>query len=1190
MAKSTLYNTSFIIPSFFLYFFIFLDVIRKNVARKKPTYNQKETMGDSILILSWIVLVWVTCLRTEECVQRVYVDNFYNQSCAHVSETGNDWRCRSLDDALHDLKTINSTCIYLPKNTTLNDTRALEYVDGLSISSIGNDSWSILTCKNSSLRFKYSSNINFFRLTLQDCGEVFEIDWKYESHKIIETESINVSAAITFERCSAVKISHVKLHSSSGYGILVKDSNFIAVNRTSIVHSRYVCVKYANESFEMGGGIFVYYHDNDDGNNNRFNVWDSNLTTAKFLSGLNSVRSPDKLPYGKGGGIHLAVASALSGNSVRIERARITENSANDGAGMFVRFLQNSRHNNVTLCGCLLADNIANEVGGGFYARVHSENNNSIVVSSSHIENNQANVGGGISLVDMLFNSTSAVSKENFLLHGLTLNNNMAQLGTSMHAQNIVVNLTDFWVSKSNIRPVDYLPGQGTVYALRSTLRFNGRHNMFYFNNNSAIVLDSSIMYVEGGVEFLENFGYNGGALVLYEHSTLYLTRTTDLLFKQNTAWNKGGAIYVQMPGPSLLPWSSTELNIYDCFIKFVEGEADAFEGSCTFTENKCMNSDSHDIFTSSLQSCRRPSDHDRLEIIAHWHNFKFDNNTPAISTNAISIMELDVNEWTSYPGDLLQPHIILRDERNNSVSESIDVIIVPQNVAKIETNPAFVVDSDESIKLTLINTTADRSKTFVVSVKTTSDVFLESNLSNVKFRPCPFGFTQSDGSATCECNVMENEDLNIALCDDKSIYLFRNIWVDSKEKQTYTCPPGSCRSSVRSEENRYTQYNKDSQCADDRDQKSRLCSKCIPGYSAVSSKHTCMSCPKDSIGWVWVTLAMALGLSLFIGLVMAANIDIMSYNLNICIYSYQVIDLLYTYEQKVDPFLSFVMTVFQVTPRTSVFPHVCLWYGMNSLDKIAMSYFIPGWMLIFMAILYFSLQKKQTWMDRWYKTISIVLIMCFSYLLRLSFQLLHSVEIDGKLYVYEYADVEYFGSRHMGYGVAAVTVLFVIALFSIAHILLICKSKVVMFEWLRRFDNKLKVHFNSGYRWFWTFYFVCRLFIYAFAIFLTNYYRIQVALLALTCFAICIVVSRLRPYEDDTINLAEAFVLLVLTIISIINMGIRTVFLTGRQEDFEISVQILSYVPLLVLVLSVGKHVYETKSKRVNEMQRRGT
>ena len=386
------------------------------------------------LKLLCILLGCMVCLRTEECLQRVYIDKSYNQSCIVVPKTTNDWHCASLDNAFRDLKSINRTCIYLNSNTNIENTRTLEYVYSLSISSISNNSsLSSITCKeNTALRFKHCSNIQLSLLTFHGCGDIFEIEWNDEFYEINKKKSLNVSVAITFERCTIVNISDVELKSSNGYALLFKDTNYAKVNRASIVDSRYAYVKYENETFEIGGGIFVYYHDSDAGNNNHFDVCDSDITTTRSVSKLVVVSpSPDHLPYGKGGGIHLSVSQKLTGNSIRIERTKIMNNSANNGAGVFVRLQKHSRYNHVTLDGCILINNTAKQIGGGFYARVYAETNNSVIMSRSRIIGNQANVGGGISLISMQFNSVG--NNRTYQLHELTLSNNKAQLGTAMH-------------------------------------------------------------------------------------------------------------------------------------------------------------------------------------------------------------------------------------------------------------------------------------------------------------------------------------------------------------------------------------------------------------------------------------------------------------------------------------------------------------------------------------------------------------------------------------------------------------------------------------------------------------------------------------------------------------------------------------------------------------------------------------
>ena len=197
------------------------------------------------------------------------------------------------------------------------------------------------------------------------------------------------------------------------------------------------------------------------------------------------------------------------------------------------------------------------------------------------------------------------------------------------------------------------------------------------------------------------------------------------------------------------------------------------------------MDGDSDDIFVSSVQPCRHFNEN-RTEVFSKWPNFHFASDKATIASNAICMWTLNRKEWHSYPGKLLNPHIVLQDDRGNNVSESIDVKILPKKKVVIDTNNAFVTSGEDSIKLQLQKKT-NHSIVFNITVKTTSNLFLEQNLTNLHFKPCPFGYKFDGVTGKCECDVMNNQNINIAFCDSEYIFLQRNVWVSNKK--TYSCP-----------------------------------------------------------------------------------------------------------------------------------------------------------------------------------------------------------------------------------------------------------------------------------------------------------------------------------------------------------------------------------------------------------------
>lgn len=1140
----------------------------------------------NVFIVFFISLHFDLSVSQSRCKRKIKItEDAFQTHCYNETKSGNII-CSSLQEALTQI--LNDSCVYLGNNITLNTTIYKENVFNLQFFSTTEQS-STVECENANLRFNRSSDIKFNNVNFKNCGYETEILWN--------EQILNISTALLFHHCERITVQNCKFNSSHGYGLVFIDSNKVNIDNISVMYSIYMPVLFQNETFYSGGGIFIHFQDTD--NNNIFvkNSEFSNISTHYRDMPFSSVFN--NLPYGRGAGILFSCHNGRKDNTLNVNNSVINYNFGNIGSGVYIDFAKNTLNNMFLFTGGNISDNQAEASGGGLFARCYSSHKNLFFLKDTIISGNEGEIGGAIAFVRpdtyTEYTQSGLLSLEN-----VTIDNNHGQVGGTIHLQNVHTIFNNVTVSNSSVRSFDHSPGKGSLYALRSDLTFMGGDSYFSHNNNSAVVVDNSKMHVNGSITFNDNLGYNGGALAFYEHSELHLRDISQLKFFRNQAWSKGGAMYILSPGPSMMPWNTTELNTYTCFIKFSSNTTyKNFSGSVQFDKNFCLDGDSNDIFLSSLKNCRAVGEKNVRDVFVKWSNFTFTSNTSTIATNAVNVCPLIQNEWISYSGNLLKPHIVLKDERNSSVSESIDVLVRSSNV-KIATNPAFVVSNDDSIKLQL-KKLIERNESFNVTVKTTSHLFLETNITGLYFNPCPFGFFLDPKEEMCMCDVSNNEEKLIAFCDNEDIYLQKNIWVDNKTWNTYTCPKGYCRNNVTKLP--YNLFNQSQQCNRNRNQSSRLCSKCLDNYSTVSGKHVCELCPPDSNGWIWVVSVIAIGLLAFIGLVMLANIDIMSYNLNICLYSYQIIYLLYTSEQEIDQFLNLLMTIFQVSPNGSYYS-VCLWYGMTALAKIALSFTIPGFMIFHMIWLYFGIRclsktrcnlQVENWnlMERWYKAMSIVVVMCFSDLIRVSLELLHYIRIGDHLYVYQYADEPYLGPNHLPYALVSVVILVLILIGSCIQFILIVKPECVKWkwQWLRKFNNKVGTHFKEQRRLFWLVYFIVRVLLYIVGIILVNYLKLQKILLSLICLGFMGGFALFQPYKDKWVNVAETVVLATLTFISVIGVGMHYLNIEEIGK-MEVAVNVLSYVPILVVLASLSvSHVcpYVYNRCQTNRGHRRG-
>ena len=93
--------------------------------------------------------------------------------------------------------------------------------------------------------------------------------------------------------------------------------------------------------------------------------------------------------------------------------------------------------------------------------------------------------------------------------------------------------------------------------------------------------------------------------------------------------------------------------------------------------------------------------------------------------------------------------------------------------------------------------------------------------------------------------------------------------------------------------------------------------------------------------------LLLIVGLSIFVVAVLYFKIDAFSGYLNAFFYSYQMILLLIPESIRLDPFISFVIGITGFSGTGGRFG-ICIFNGMDNLDKLTMNYVAPGWMVVF--------------------------------------------------------------------------------------------------------------------------------------------------------------------------------------------------------------------------------------------------
>ncbi len=166
-----------------------------------------------------------------------------------------------------------------------------------------------------------------------------------------------------------------------------------------------------------------------------------------------------------------------------------------------------------------------------FELRVEGSTIESIVLWSSQL---QKNAVIGISNSSFYYGMIRCLNVTSVTLSQLSIkNSNIVLLTNKCKLENINV---------SNSSPVT-IGGPSTVN-IDGCVFENGTD---FAGIYSPLILSFVKVYFYGTTLFRNNIGYRGGAMRLF-NSMIYLTNQSEIIFQNNTAQDKGGAVYVQNP------------------------------------------------------------------------------------------------------------------------------------------------------------------------------------------------------------------------------------------------------------------------------------------------------------------------------------------------------------------------------------------------------------------------------------------------------------------------------------------------------------------------------------------------------------------------------------------------------------------------------------------------------------------
>ena len=746
-----------------------------------------------------------------------------------------------------------------------------------------------------------------------------------------------------------------------------------------------------------GGGLFILFLNCSHGNS-------MDVITSNF-SNNNQWDNATKL----GGGLSLLLMDGSYSNDISLIRCILAENRAMRGAGMYARFQNLSKDNNLTIIRSVFIrnrspDTMNREEGGGggggievgyHFLGEYAPTNNSVSIIHCQFKHNFANFGGGTLLyssyalrtdINNSFNLTDCLWQKNSANYGAAIDLSAKLSVHDYPPQGIlpipvfedcifIMNKVVNNIDKNNVGIVRTSVGKGTFISTAMSAHFIGT-TRFEHCTGSAIHVTSCFLTFSkhSNVTFSHNTGSLGGAIGLVGRSSILVQDHSRFSFINNSAVLNGGAI----------SYFTTNKHNFDsfrnCFIEYIGQTKDITERDIEFLFNQNTAPVGNSIYTTTVEHCNRHLSC-TTNLFSCIANFTFESEDgKSINYQLASAgVKFRVNDSHPFPlsvipGKLFEIPIVTLDEfdhpvqslynlrlsdtSSSSVPEAYSVLL-KSNKTRIYGNPG------NSIEVTMF----------------TKDGLHETELKfNVTFQNCPPGYVlerinSQPSYNSCICS----SGFYVGIQCNSSALLLRGFWIgyDGNNPPSEDnlisghCPEGYCNQRSR------TVYPLPSFASwKDLDQqvcaKGRtgiLCGRCQSNYSVFYHGWTmrCLNEEKCSYGPLIYVLLELLPITVMFVIVIIFDVPFTSGAANGFLLFSQVID---TLQIRANRFIWFSAPIYSINTASIRFVYkvfslqfftandierlkflsFCLWKGSTALDMLAFHYVTLLYSLLLVA------------------------------------------------------------------------------------------------------------------------------------------------------------------------------------------------------------------------------------------------
>eukprot|EP00731_Ephydatia_muelleri_P016849 Em0009g1273a len=1069
-------------------------------------------------------------------------------------------------------------------------------------------------------------------------------------------EDINIAMVIA--SCTDVVMDHVTIMNTTGLGLVGVNvagessftNNVFSFNmgeQCFLLDDNYGMPK----NWTVGGGAQFIYVDYVAQSNNSVDLNIDNNTFSKnsycgseliFEIEYQFIKTIQNISYyvGAGGGLSLSLAQRAYSVNTSVQRCSFENNTATIGSAVAILWYAGVQNTSIVLSDCVFSNNgiqglkkndvvfvtqgglaIVKDIAVPFRLRPNlpPSGPNTVTVLRTNFTGNTGYSGSCVFVFSMY--STPFRLFDNrpnqVTLDGCHFENNSGIAGpiflggeekaTGLQS-GLVVQMQRCTVVRNKVNQPLFGSTSSTLalvqlFAMNMTIR----DTSFISNVGTAVGSLTSLIILEGVVDFANAMAVAGGALHLSTQTVLLVKNNSKVSFTNNTAY-VGGAIYSDYSFGAF-----TDSNYNDCFMYFDDiivlcttslvpcPDLSALNISVVFSNNKAYLGGI--LYGSSLDSCSWAADIKNkyclncpiLEALYNLNENKtitvlqLDQrpNTSSVIATTTSALNVDNSPAFSYmPGQ----QFFLKLQSVDRLNHTVPTVVTAQSKGSSSTSAQL---GGSGFWLTTANGSSDTpTKVYGQQNSTVSltvyslDSFVQSQSLRVSLGNCGFGFSYNMTSMDCECG---NASMGSKVTCDPNLKVFNTtdgFWFGPGPNGVGVvygrCLLDYCNGNVTGWV--LTQAI-DAQCANNRT--GLLCGGCQEGYSSVFGTNRCMKCTDSTLGLLVFFAAAGIGI---IAVILFLHITVSEgYITGVVFYSGVVV----TYATVQGAAREALIPLYFLNLNIGF--ETCFYDGMTALDRAGLGLVFPAYLFILM-ILFIWLAGRFLLLSEWLaksnftpsKLVATLIVLSYNSITQSCFQILGFVEVtvyqdDGSSYVIRPwatdPNVEYFSPKHAVLFVISVVLLIIYVL--PVTVLLILPSFTSRGVW--RFKPLYDVFFNPFKDNFTFWLGVClviRIMIFTISSFFAP--PGSTLYLGVVLMGAVFLKSVIQPFKLPVHNGLDVFFLINLLLLSISSLyfqGLdatnKTYRITNVQSPFTAFLMVLVGVAYVVICAVIVVHFY---------------